>query len=41
MLGGLSGGFISDKIGLLNAGRFTLGCYLLCAILNFTAIYYN
>lgn len=41
MCGGYLSGFISDKFGLLNTGRFTLVFYLLSAVITFIAIYYE
>lgn len=41
MFGGFLSGVISDRFGLLNTGRFTLLFYLLSAIANFAAIYYE
>jgi predicted MFS family arabinose efflux permease len=41
MCGGFLSGIISDKMGLLNAGRFTLFYYFLCAVATFIAIYHG
>lgn len=41
MCGGFLSGAISDRFGLLNTGRFTLGYYVLSAIATFAAIYYG
>jgi len=41
MCGGFLSGVISDRFGLLNTGRFTLGYYFLCAVATFAAIYYG
>ena len=41
MCGGFLSGVISDRFGLLNAGRFTIFFYFLSSVATFAAIYYG
>jgi len=41
LCGGLLCGFISDRLGLLKAGRFILSYYLLSLLATFIFVYYN